>query len=112
MARSGCAELLAKSAALKSQRDVAEKAAEAEYRKQHPQANPAEHVADDMELMLFTLQNVHVPTLTDDESAKVKTCERGPDFAGALVLAFVTAAIWSLAFVFGGRFWLPPRASV
>ena len=79
LARLGCSELVAKSAAMHREQDVAYKAAVAEFHRQHPGANLS--IAEHMELDSLSVDGASA--LSDKESAKLKDCEGGPDLLAA-----------------------------
>lgn len=106
LAQSGCSELIAKSAGMERKQAAAYQAAVAEFHRKFPGAKLT--AADEFDL----IPAGESFSLSVEESAELKGCERGTDLFAALFLAFVTVMLWSAAFVFGGRFWLPPARSV
>jgi hypothetical protein len=99
LAHSGCAEVFAKVAELDRKAEVAS----ADYQRQHPNASTFDLVDE--------VLKQPAPALSDEESLMLQGCRRAFDFMPAVIFVALALALWSVAFVLAGRFWLPPAQS-
>lgn len=95
----GCSEALARNAEWERQQALSS----AEYLKQHPGATGLDVLLDQR-----ATTGIPPPPETDE---RLRECRHGVDWFGLVLAVIVCVSLWSVAFVLGGRFWLPPARS-